>query len=121
MAGKATFNFTGQVDSRKTLAVWHTFHERNWATDAVFNNALNTSVLTLGLAKPNDYITALNAPVFFGAIPTFGTAVKADFGLSVCLRRGILDLFLTSCLVFWVVMQPDLFTRLLDKLTLLRY
>ncbi len=102
VAGKATFQFAGQVDFvENSIGLDYNFNAGIAATDAVFNNAANTAVLSVGTVAADDFITALNAPVAFGSIPTFGTAVKADFGLSVISSAGdlgIVNNFLPSFL-----------------------
>lgn len=101
VAGKATFNFTGQVDFKENkVGLAYDFTTGIVATDAVFSSGLNSSVFSIGTVKATDYVTALNAPVFFGAIPTFGTAVVADFGLTAFMGGdlGIVPNFLPGFL-----------------------
>lgn len=83
VAGKATFDFTGSVEFKENkVGLAYDFTTGIAATDAVFMSGSNSSVFTIGTVKATDFIKAVAAPVFFGAIPTFGTAVVADFGLT---------------------------------------
>jgi hypothetical protein len=96
VGGKATFDFSGSIDFVENLSgLTFNFNAGIAATDAVFLNALNSPLMTIGTkAGSNDFITAVGAPVAFIDIPTFGTAVDADFGLS--LLAGGVDLGLVE-------------------------
>lgn len=85
VGGNGDFSFTGAVELvENTIGLTYNFTAGIAATDAVFTSASNSAVLKFGTAAgSDDFITALGAPISFASIPTSGTAVDADFGLSV--------------------------------------
>jgi hypothetical protein len=80
--GIGDFQFEGSIDFREeTNGDTFDFTQSIAFNDAVF--AAATPIFSIGTSDANDFIQALDAPIEFADIPTSGTSVDADFGLSL--------------------------------------
>jgi hypothetical protein len=91
--GNGDIQFNGSIDfAERNDGVGYKFTDGIAAANTVF--AAATYLMTAGVGKASDFITATNAPLSFAAIPlvTGSAFVNADFGLSLTGGGGDLGL-----------------------------